>query len=166
MDRTLMLPQAEHEIKAIKILIPKKGVDSDIRAKVNQEVRDKLPTLCNDAIAHLALINEHELSWRELYRRIESHKFNSLSELFRLVEFISHTIESKNTVRLTKLAVIEIERVAITAEAIEVAECIRDFRPEVSMVCGDLQLHLLIKKKRQDWSQVVNLLNSMGVKIF
>ena len=124
--------ETEKERESFINLIPEHGIPREERIVKNSIVREKLPELSNYVIIDMAVWG-HDLSRRELIKRLKEHQLN-LKELFLLLEYLFsgfYFVDQTQIIRrLMETTEDEIQRIAPLADRKEVEEIIEIFFEE------------------------------------
>lgn len=162
MDRTLISNKSKEEIRGVVAIIPEPRTPAEQRMVVNSKIRQLLYFASNDTVAYLALRKNHQLSLKELFYRLKEGRFTDLSELFRLLNWVLSS-GGRSRRKLLGMAFSQAVNVGSKSTTFEVAECFRDFNPTISVVCGDLGIHIDICEVRSDKEEIIKLLESWGI---
>jgi hypothetical protein len=130
----------------VKKSIPVEGVDRTIRRELNEVVREYLPGLPVDALTILALgSGQHQLSQRELRRRLECGLVTDLPELFRMLDRWLDFVMPRSLFPLILKTIVEQGRHASIEDLVILAH---DFR--YSRMHRDVLVMQMIARARSD----------------
>jgi len=158
MDRTLISELSQKEYLSVKNLIPSKNDDIGARMKLNQQVRELLPKISNDAVIQL-YNSGHQLSLIELRKRFSNEMFNDLSELIRLFESLIYGgIANTEIFRATYERALDVSKLS---SSLEVAELLRDFGLDI--VGDDYPIFEQILHQRNDIQEIIALVKYFNI---
>ncbi len=144
---------AKIEAAEIKSLIPPRGSSAEVRMVVNTQVRSRLSSASDIALAMLTF-SGHDLSRREFLRRMRDHTIGQIEAPFLLMESVSiSTVHRDDNFQLAHQ---EAVRCAPAVESERMADLIERFQRS-SMERDDRRVFADVLSVHQDMNQIVSL---------
>lgn len=148
------------------ILINKLDNTSSIEQKteINQQIRKMLPEANNSIIIYAAITMHHDLSFRELKKRIEGNYFNDLEELFDLMEQMYPNYHGRAHNRVFHLAWKRAILISKSSPTLKIVNIVKEYGETIHILGDDLSIIDDILKDRDDLDEIANTLLSLGLK--
>jgi hypothetical protein len=147
------------------ILIKKLGEQKTVeqRSEINSKIREMLKTADNGIIVHAAIFMHHDLSFRELRRRVNGDYFNDLGELFDLMEQLYLFAYGQAYNKLLNLAWLRIIRISKTRPTEEIADIVKEYGG-LHILGDDTSIVDDMLEGRDDLEEIANNLSTQGLK--
>ncbi len=152
------------EFHEIKKLIPPKGISREKRAGLNSIIRRKLPLLDIRALGLLYTTCDHDLSAREIEKRLDVDSIDNLGDLLGLCSDLNtFGPEGINTKRRCRLTVKIFDNLGKRAESFNPEDIVNYAEKYKSdIIEQDLLVFERIISKRNDRDEIVKILESRG----
>jgi len=150
------------ELVLIKQLREVKTIEQ--RSEINLKIREMLKVADNGIIVYAAIFENHDLSFRELRKRINNGCFNDLEELFDLIDkmyIFSHGQSYNKLFSLTWQKIIQISQLKPTEKIVNI---IKEYGGNIHILGDDTAIIDDMLAGRDDLEEIANNLSLQGFK--
>ncbi|MFA5023979.1 MAG: hypothetical protein WC523_03445 [Patescibacteria group bacterium] len=132
------------------------------RSEINSKIREMLKVVDNGIIVYAAIFMNHDLSFRELRKRVNGEHFNDLGELFDLMDKMynfSHGQSYNKLFSLTRQRIIQISKSKPTEEIVNI---VKEYGSNIHILGDDTPIVDDMLAGRNDLEEIANNLSSQG----